>query len=99
MSGTKPRTDQRPIRILMICMGNICRSPLAESVLRHKVRERGVEHLFEIDSAGTGGWHAGERPDPRVRRIAASKGIEMTCTARQVTRDDFTRFEHLLCMD
>jgi protein-tyrosine phosphatase len=86
-------------RILMICMGNICRSPLAECVLRHKVKQRGVEHLFHIESAGTGGWHAGEPPDPRVRRLASRHGIEMTCTARQVATEDFTRFDLLLCMD
>lgn len=80
-------------------MGNICRSPIAENVFRHKVEQRGVSHLFEIDSAGTGGWHAGEPPDPRARRIVTANGIKMTGTARQVHRDDFERFDLLLCMD
>ena len=88
-----------PHRILMVCMGNICRSPLAANVLRHKVRQRGVEHLFHIESAGTGGWHVGEPPDGRVRRIAAAHGINMTGVARQVSNEDFSKFSLLLCMD
>lgn len=86
-------------RILFVCMGNICRSPIAENVFRHKARERGVEHLFEIDSAGTGGWHSGEPPDPRARRVAAAHGVNMTGTARRITAEDFKRFDLLLCMD
>lgn len=88
-----------PHRILLICMGNICRSPLAENVLRHKVRQRGVEHLFTIDSAGTGGWHTGEPPDARIRGVASTYGIPMTGVARQVTLDDFQAFDLLICMD
>jgi protein-tyrosine phosphatase len=92
-------TPDHKTRICFICMGNICRSPLAENVLRHKARHRGVDDRFLIDSAGTGGWHAGEPPDPRVRRVASSHGVPMTGTARQVCRDDFARFDHLVCMD
>lgn len=88
-----------PHKICFVCMGNICRSPLAENVFRHKARQRGVERRFVIDSAGTGGWHAGESPDPRVRRVAETHGITMTGTARQISRDDFNRFDLLLCMD
>jgi protein-tyrosine phosphatase len=80
-------------------MGNICRSPIAENVFRHRARERKVEHLFEIDSAGTGGWHAGESPDPRACRVAAKHGVAMSGTARQITRNDFMQFDLLLCMD
>jgi protein-tyrosine phosphatase len=83
----------------MICMGNICRSPLAENVLRHKAQQRGVDHLFVIDSAGTGGWHVGEPPDARVSRVAASHGVRMTGAARQVSPDDFQNFDLLICMD
>src|SRR5690348_11926927 len=93
---TAPR-DAR--RICFVCMGNICRSPLAENVFRHKAKQRGVESQFVIDSAGTGGWHAGEAPDARVRRIATSNGIAMTGAARQITRGDFDRFDLLICMD
>ena len=85
--------------ILFVCMGNICRSPLAANVFRYKIKQRGVENRFTVDSAGTGGWHAGELPDPRVRRVAAAKGVPMTGTARQSRREDFQRFDLLLCMD
>ena len=80
-------------------MGNICRSPLAENVFRHKIRERGVESQFVIDSAGTGGWHAGEPPDPRVRKVASGRGIKIAGSARQIRREDFDKFDLLICMD
>lgn len=80
-------------------MGNICRSPLAECVFRQKAAQRGVVDRFEIDSAGTGGWHAGEPPDLRVQRCAAARGVPITGAARQVHRNDFTRFDLLICMD
>lgn len=92
-------TSQEPVRILFVCMGNICRSPLAECVFRHQVEARGVAHRFMIDSAGTGGWHAGNPPDPRVRCVAAENGIIVSGRARQVERADFERFDHILCMD
>jgi protein-tyrosine phosphatase len=88
-----------PHRILFICMGNICRSPIAECVFRHKIKQRGVEHLFEADSAGTGGWHAGEPPDQRACSIMTAKGVPVVGRARQITRADFSRFDLLLCMD
>ena len=89
----------RTVRICFVCMGNICRSPIAENVFRHKAAQRGVEHLFVIDSAGTGGWHAGEPPDPRAHHIVTSNGIKMTGAARQIRREDFQQFDLLICMD
>ena len=89
-----PRTS-----ILFVCMGNICRSPLAEGVFLHKLQQRGVVNRFLVDSAGTGQWHAGERPDRRARAIAKQHGIVLTSRARQVTTEDFDRFDHLICMD
>ena len=83
----------------MICSGNICRSPLAECVLRHKAMQRGVKDRLYIDSAGIGGWHVGETPDHRVHSVATRHGVPITGTARQVTRDDLTRFDLLVCMD
>src|SRR5688572_30769053 len=88
-----------PIRLCFVCMGNICRSPLAANVFRHKAKQRGVEDHFEVESAGTGGWHSGEAPDARARRTAAAHGVPMTGTARQIKRGDFDRFDLLLCMD
>lgn len=91
---------QKPIiNVLMVCTGNICRSPLAECVLRHKAVQRGVKDRLNIDSAGVGDWHTGEPPDHRVREVAAMRGVPITGTARQVTRHDLNRFDLLVCMD
>lgn len=87
------------IGLLFICAGNICRSPLAEGVFRHRARERGFMDRFHVDSAGTGAWHAGEPADQRARDVAARHGIVLDGVARQVSRKDFTRFDLLLCAD
>lgn len=89
----------RKTSVLFVCLGNICRSPLAEGVFRHLVAARGLDDRFEIDSAGTGAWHVGERPDARSIQVAASHGVELPGTARQVTRDDLERFDVILAMD
>lgn len=86
-------------RVLFVCLGNICRSPTAEGVFRHLVEAAGWSERFEIDSAGTGGWHAGEPPDPRMCKAAASRGYTLTGAARRVAPEDFDRFDHLLAMD
>ncbi|HMN95377.1 MAG TPA: low molecular weight protein-tyrosine-phosphatase [Phycisphaerales bacterium] len=85
--------------ILFICMGNICRSPLAEGIFLHKANLRRIADRFTVDSAGTGGWHAGSRPDRRAIEIAAQRGVHLPSVARQVEPRDFERFDHLLCMD
>jgi protein-tyrosine phosphatase len=85
--------------ILFVCMGNICRSPMAEVLFRHKATLRGVEGEFFIDSAGTGGWHEGDRPDERMRRMSSRNGIELDGSARQVRKDDFETFDMIVCMD
>lgn len=86
--------------ILFVCLGNICRSPLAEGVFRAVAEERGLSHLFRLDSAGTGGWHAGSSPDPRSVAIAAKHGIDITGqSARKVVPEDFDTFDLLLGMD
>lgn len=87
------------VRICFVCLGNICRSPTAEGVFRHIVEREGLESQIEIDSAGTGGWHAGERADARARAAAEERGIELSSIARQVTPSDFGRFDYLLAMD
>jgi protein-tyrosine phosphatase len=91
--------ETTPIRVLFICMGNICRSPLAEGLFRHKAGGRGAADRFLVDSAGTGAWHVGERPDGRVRELARRRGVDLDGRARQVTPDDLERFDHLICMD
>lgn len=80
-------------------MGNICRSPLAENVFRHLANARGVMDRFDIDSAGTGGWHAGEPPDHRMQATARARGVTMIGRARQVRTEDFQHYDLLLCAD
>jgi protein-tyrosine phosphatase len=80
-------------------MGNICRSPTAEGVMRHLLEREGLDAEIEIDSAGTGGWHAGSPPDERATAAARRRGIVLEGAARQITEDDFERFDLLLCAD
>ncbi len=86
------------IRILTVCLGNICRSPTAEAALRRAAVEAGLDGV-EIDSAGTGDWHLGHAPDRRMAAAARAAGLELTGTARLVTVDDFARFDLILAMD
>jgi len=88
-----------PIKILFVCLGNICRSPLAESVFRHLARERRVEQLFEVDSAGTSGYHAGSPPDRRSAATALTRGVRVTGSSRQLTASDLRRFDYVVAMD
>ncbi len=88
-----------PRRVLFVCLGNICRSPAAEAVFRTLVERDGSGHLFEIDSVGTGGWHEGERADPRSRAEGERRGHSVDSRARQVRADDLTRFDLIVCMD
>ena len=85
--------------ILFVCMGNICRSPTAECLFRAVVEKAGVADDYLIDSAGTGGWHAGAKPDRRMRAAAKKQGYELYGSARQVTESDFTTFDWIFCMD
>jgi protein-tyrosine phosphatase len=87
------------VRILFVCAGNICRSPTAEGVMRRLVADAGLEGAVEIESAGTGGWHAGEAADARATAAAARRGITLAGVARQVTQEDFERFDLVLAMD
>ena len=87
-------------RLLFVCLGNICRSPMAEGVFRRVAEEEGVLHLFEIDSAGLGDWHVGQAPDGRAQAAARKRGMDISNqSARQITRGDFARFDLLLAMD
>jgi protein-tyrosine phosphatase len=86
-------------RILFVCMGNICRSPTAEGVMRHLLAERGLGGEIEVQSAGTGGWHAGNPPDARATAAARERGITLQGEARQVTAGDFEDFDLLVAMD
>lgn len=84
--------------LLFVCLGNICRSPLAEGALRHVARQQGLD--LTLDSAGTGHWHVGHPPDPRAIAAARRNGVDISdLRARQVTADDFIRFDHILALD
>ncbi len=88
------------VSVLMVCMGNICRSPTAEGVLRHKLRAAGLDRRVTVDSAGTHGYHTGEPPDPRAIRHAAARGYDISgLRARPVESADFERHDWLLAMD
>jgi protein-tyrosine phosphatase len=97
MAADAPRPER--ISVLFVCLGNICRSPLAEGVFRDLVQKRGVADRFDIDSAGTGGWHVGEPPDSRATLVASSHGVVLESRARQVVEEDLTRFDWVIAMD
>lgn len=86
------------ISVLFVCLGNICRSPMAEAAFRAESERMGL--AIEIDSAGTGDWHIGHAPDRRAAAVASRNGIEIShLRARQVTPEDFRRFDHIVAMD
>ncbi len=87
------------IRVCCVCLGNICRSPTAESVLAHLVTEAGLEEAIEVDSAGTSAWHVGERPDARSNAAARRHGIPLRGHSRQFRVEDFQRFDYVVAMD
>lgn len=91
--------DKDKISVLFVCLGNICRSPAGEGVLKALVKERGEEEKWEIDSAGTGGWHVGEQPDKRMRVHAGQRGIRLEHTCRKVVSGDFDNFDLIIPMD
>lgn len=89
-----------PLRLLMLCMGNICRSPMAEGALRARLQAAGLANDVEIDSAGTGSWHAGDPPDPRAIATAAAHGVDIgMLRARRIEAADFDRFDWILGAD
>ncbi len=86
-------------RICFVCLGNICRSPTAEGILRHLVEQRGQTGSFTIDSAGTAAWHVGKPPDTRSTAAAAQRGVRLTGAARQFIAADFEQFDLVIAMD
>jgi protein-tyrosine phosphatase len=93
MSGSRTKS------VLFVCMGNICRSPAAEGVFRKAVAEAGREAEFEIDSAGTHGYHVGHPPDPRMQAAAKARGYRLDSVARRLDTADFQRFDLIVAMD
>lgn len=88
------------VRVLFVCMGNICRSPTAQGVFRHLVAQAGLSERIEVDSAGTHAYHIGEPPDPRAQQTARRHGVDLSgLRARRVRAEDFKRFDYVLAMD
>ncbi|MCC5882741.1 MAG: low molecular weight phosphotyrosine protein phosphatase [Halomonas sp.] len=88
------------MRVLFVCLGNICRSPTAEGVFRLELERAGLAHRVEVDSCGIGDWHVGKSPDSRSAAAARRRGIDLSeLRARQLAADDFQRFDYLLAMD
>lgn len=88
------------VRVLFVCMGNICRSPLAEGVFRAEVHVAGLDGQIEVDSAGTGSWHVGEPPHRHSQTVSLEKGFSVAdLRGRQVTKMDFSLFDHVIAMD
>ncbi len=91
---------EEKLRLLFVCLGNICRSPCAEAVFRHLAAQRGLANKLEIDSAGTGDWHVGELPDARMRRAGTARGYCLDSISRQIHAErDFSAFDYILVMD
>lgn len=92
--------SQPSIRLLMVCLGNICRSPTAHGVMEKLIADRHLHKLIEVDSAGTGNYHVGESPDSRASAAALNRGYDLGAQrARQVTAADFAAFDHIIAMD
>lgn len=92
-------TEEKPYKMVFVCLGNICRSPTGEGLMQHLVNEAGLQNYFEIDSAGTSAWHAGEPANSKTRRVAESHGVEIKSRARQVDFRDLDYFDLVVAMD
>jgi len=90
---------RRPIRVCFVCLGNICRSPTAEGVLRSLVEQEDLTDRVHVDSAGTAAYHVGERADRRARQAAGARGVALTSRGRQFVDEDYARFDFVLAMD
>ncbi len=90
----------RPVKVMMVCLGNICRSPTAEGVFRQELHKRGLAGHFQVASSGTSGWHINEAPDPRTVRAAARRGIDLSALrGSQITHDDLEKYDYIFAMD
>ena len=92
--------DDKKVSVVFVCMGNICRSPTAEGVFRHVVKQKDMSDVIRVDSAGTHAYHIGESPDPRSQSTAKLYGIDLSSQcARQITAEDFETFDYIIAMD
>lgn len=87
------------INVLFVCLGNICRSPMAEGSFKKLIHDKGLSHLIACDSAGTSSYHIGEPPDERMRQTAKKHGVKLDHAARQLSKEDFTDFDYIIAMD
>lgn len=97
--STESISKENPFKICFVCLGNICRSPTAEGIFRHLVRERDLEHYFDIDSAGTSAYHIGETPNSKSRQVARQHGVKLNSRARQFEFTDLEHYDLVLAMD
>ena len=91
--------EKKPYRVLFVCLGNICRSPLAEAIFQKKINDQQLNHLFTCDSCGTGNYHIGEQPDPRTIAVAQKHQVPINHRCRQLQSSDFQTFDRILAMD
>jgi protein-tyrosine phosphatase len=89
----------KPVRLSFVCLGNICRSPTAEAVMRHLIKQEGLQEQILLDSAGLGDWHIGHARDSRSQAVGKRRGIPLEGVARQFQAEDFDRFDYVLAMD
>ena len=92
-------STKHEVSVLFVCLGNICRSPLGEGVLAHRLEEEDLSDRVRVDSAGTGAWHEGEPPDSRSTDVARRHGIDLGGRARRVRVEDFHEFDYIFAMD
>ena len=99
MLDLRPVTADNPLKVCFVCLGNICRSPTAEGAFEHLVRREHLQPYFEIDSAGTGAWHVGERANTRSRKVAEANGVQLNSLARKFEHSDLEEFDLVIAMD